>query len=101
ENRVGDLIGDLVGVTFGHRFRGEQMPSVTAHAALLVVTCGSRTMTFVSTEQTAAVGPAPHAPAGAYSPARSARRDWETVIRESPARSRSPETVKFSRFKAA
>ena len=31
ENRIGNLIGDLVGVSFGDRFRRKQMPSLTAH----------------------------------------------------------------------
>ena len=33
ENRIRNLIGDLVGMSFGHRLRREQMPSLTAHAA--------------------------------------------------------------------
>src|SRR5262249_40379770 len=33
EDRVGNLIGDLVGVAFGDRLRRKQVPSLTAHAA--------------------------------------------------------------------
>src|SRR5439155_27096076 len=32
ENRIGNLIGDLVGVSLGDRLRGEEVPSLTAHA---------------------------------------------------------------------
>ena len=32
QNRIRDLIGDLVGMSLGDRFRREQMPSLTAHA---------------------------------------------------------------------
>jgi len=35
ENGIRDLIGDLVRVSLGDRFRGEEMSSVTAHAVLL------------------------------------------------------------------
>src|SRR5262249_7102697 len=35
ENRVRDLIRDLVGMPFGHRLRRKEMTSVTAHAVLL------------------------------------------------------------------
>src|SRR5207245_8920879 len=35
ENGAGNLIGDLVRMSFGDRFRCKKMPYLTAHAALL------------------------------------------------------------------
>ena len=32
ENRIGNLVGDFVGMSFGDRLRREKMPSLTAHA---------------------------------------------------------------------
>jgi hypothetical protein len=37
QNRIRDLVGDLVGMSFGHRLRGKEVPSVTAHAATLLL----------------------------------------------------------------
>ncbi len=37
QNRIRNLVGDLVGMSFGHRLRGKEVPSVTAHAATLLL----------------------------------------------------------------
>jgi len=36
ENRIGDLIRDLVGVPFGHGLRGKEMPSGLEHGLELL-----------------------------------------------------------------
>ena len=41
EDRIRDLVGDLVRVTFRDRFRREEVPSATAHAGSLTTECQS------------------------------------------------------------
>ena len=41
ENRIGDLVGDLVGMPFGHRLRGEEITTVTAHVRIELLRAGA------------------------------------------------------------